>query len=548
MGVNVSISGISQTIRGVYTNSNGWLPGVAVVDVLPGALAIDSVVDLAFTDGYQSVTIPACRVVRVEEGFDVDRRDVFQRLTLLDRRWRWMGNGQITGTYNIRKNNGTFETGSERTPRQLMALIFDALGEAAYDVSLVPNVSRPFVSWDLSLPAVMGNRILRELGCDVSYDVVTNSFRVYPIGQGAVPSFSEVVNPTNSVVLANIPYSVTAYSGHASFQEKWKLKPLAEETDGELVAAADVSYAPAGGWTDEDDPENLLAGGDPSDQAAANRSVFRVFQIEEMPDDTLNLPAYGATIPSYEYGLPLLKYLNTGLYETDAGLEFRGGPWVEGVFLPPMDIPGLENTDVGTLVEVPFRIDRGKGLVIFSRPVWKLGDAGGIDFPDLYLMTSHKIRDSKYSYYRYAVTRLLGGPASPTHPVIFEDLVPQYTATYDPGNPLTVTGTTDNETAIATELNRRLDDYVQRFQGFTAREVICNGIGQYVNNGLVRSVSWVADCEKLVVQTVTSMNTETALGMPKPAERDQKLESWADGRARSMQQMEEFQRRTGRVM
>lgn len=548
MSANIQVTGISQVIRGRYTNSLGWLPGVAVVDIIPQASIPYSVVSVSFTDGANTVTLQDCRIDQMRAMRST--RGAVMRLWIKDRRWRWEGLGHISGTYNIPKADGTIWSASEKTPRQLMSLVLDALGETGYSVTNLPNSHRPFVSWEMAVPAQAGDALLRDAGCDIAYNPFANSVGVVQLGYGTIPGWTNVSSISTGIDVAELPSEIIAVAGRTRFQAKFKLKPKAIETTGVVVDADAVSYEPAGGWTDEDDPEDLLSGGDPLDAALANGSVFRIYETETLASGTLVLPGYGS-VSSRDLMLPILDTLNTTWTAPD-GQEIPELPYTEGSIAVEDELIGLGNSDF-VRIDEPFTIDNDAGQIRFSRPVYKLADGvgeDGIDFPDLYLTVCCHLRDSAYKYHRYSVsTPVPGAPTTPPLVIRAEDIEARYTAVYDTDG-TTLLSTTDNLTEVQARLNEAINAQLGKYITSTATVVKMNGIKLVALSGQVQSVTWNvqirANNEDECVFTVASVNTESEPGVPLARERARRIGLMALERDRRLTSAERFRQRIGR--
>lgn len=543
---NISISGVTKTIRGQYTNTLGWLPGVAVVDVPPGSYSGAIIVAVSFTDDTRTVTLADCKVFRAKtiQG----ESGAVTRLWIKDRRWRWLW-GHISGTYNIPKNDGTLWSATEKTPRELMALVLDALGETGYDVSSLPNTHRPFVSWEAAIPAVVGDAICREAGCDIAFNPFTNTVSIVQLGAGVLPTFDGAQSISNGFSLADLPSQVIAIADRSTYQAKWKLAARGINRNGAVVDVDSLDYKPTGGWTEEDDPENLLTGEDISDQSLANDSVFRLFEATTLADDSLDLPGYG-TLSNRERALPIRDTLNDS-WQTTQGADIDKAPFVEGIIAVRSDLVGLENTDIERIDE-PFSIDNETGLIKTRRPMFKLADspADGIDFPELYLTVACYVQDADRRFHRHSVSRsIAGAPASPPAVLRVEDVRLQKTAVYDTDG-TTLLSVTSNQTAVEARLNAEIDAYVTSLVTSVSQSVRMSGIRLIATSGLVREVTWRCSIraanEDNCIWTFAAVNTEADPGVVQAAERVRRLNAADSLRRLRVRDVERYRRRHGK--
>lgn len=552
MSVNISVTGVTSTIRGHYTNSLGWLPGIAVIDVLPGSYSGYQIVDIEFTDGANTVTLQDCKVYKVKDIYEINddglKGGAVTRLWIKDRRWRWVGLGHVSGTYNIPKNDGTVWSATEKTPQQLISLVLDALGETGYGVTAMPNSHRPFVAWEIAVPAAAGQSLLADCGCDIAYNPLTDTVNVVQLGAGTLPTFSNVQSLTSGFDLADIPSAVIAIADRTTFQCKFALGARGRNRDGSIVAPADLDYTPTLGWDTEDDPLNLLPGQDQTDRALANGSVYRLFQIETFSDGTLSLPGYG-TISEIEQVLPLRDVLNESWFTT-ANQEVDDDPYIEAVYAVPTELIPVENSTSIERAVIPFRVIGESGCIETAVPIYKMNDAEGetgITFPDdLYLTTTCCLRDSNRKSHRYYVQRSISGaPTSPPLVVRVDDIHLQYTAVYDTDG-VTVDHVDDNETEVAARLNEAIDAAVTAMVSSAAYVVRMSGIQQIVPSGLIRSVTLRAQIrngdETNCVWTLAYVNTESEPGMPQSTERSRRISMVDRIRRNRARQVHEYYR------
>ena len=115
---------------------------------------------MVFMDGRNSYTFRDCIVGDI--ALDASESGQSWIVTVFDRRWRWAF-GEISGQYNIRRAGKTIPKAS-KTPRELAALCFEALGEDRYDVSLMPNYLQPEVNWVMENPGAALESLCSQVG------------------------------------------------------------------------------------------------------------------------------------------------------------------------------------------------------------------------------------------------------------------------------------------------------------------------------------------------------------------------------------------------
>src|SRR5262249_31497791 len=136
----LSFPGLQQILSWSYTLSHGITPGVAHVEIAPQLGVPAEIGTMVISFGDVELAFPTCVLDCPNVGRDGSGMVV--SLAILDRRWAWRY-GQISGRYNIRRRNGQLDAATEQSPQDLAALLLTAMGESGFDVSGLPNQSRP---------------------------------------------------------------------------------------------------------------------------------------------------------------------------------------------------------------------------------------------------------------------------------------------------------------------------------------------------------------------------------------------------------------------
>jgi hypothetical protein len=183
--------------------THGTSPSVARLSLVPQATLPSEFGTLTLSFGSVSLELPGCRL----DYGSVQRTTTgeISQVSILDRRWRWRF-GQISGTYNIRRDDASLEQGqagaisSERTPQQLATLCLEAMAESQFDVSDLPNDARPTVEWDREVPAQALAALCDQLGTQVVLQL-DNRVALRRVGQGAeLPPIDALQRSSSSAV------------------------------------------------------------------------------------------------------------------------------------------------------------------------------------------------------------------------------------------------------------------------------------------------------------------------------------------------------------
>jgi hypothetical protein len=279
-----------------------------------------------------------------------------------------------------------------------------------------------------------------------------------------------------------------------------------EDTDHAYDNRDDVSYKPAAGWvgTDTDDP--LGPDAPEEERRLAKKTNLKYFLIDAQADGTLNVPGYGA-VDSVEDILPVYDTLAADY--TQSGEYYEQKAQLFGTFAIDSGL-SLANTPEHTHCEVPFRIDRERGLVIAEVPIYKLDAAQQVVAPDLYLVTSYHVRDTaKFHYVYYSQERTIASNGTGDLPVHRPDLVRRVIASY---SGTTVTGTTNNEATLNADISAHLDAVQAEFQTVESLVKWYIGIMPIVLSGTVRQVSFFGSIDA-GAHTIASLNTEWEPGL-----------------------------------
>lgn len=472
-----------QNIFGVETASfslsRGVQPGVCTVRLPANPDLNRGPGPMVWSDGIRTAVFQNCIVSDVDFSFTGDGGQVMV-VAILDRRWRWQEYGQISGVYNVR-TGAQIQEGTRRSVRQLFELVFQALGETNYNVSLVPQDVFPFVDWEMEKPATVLQELLREVNCHLALgwdDVI----RIWPDGVGpdlpSVPSSSSGIG----VEFGTRPGSVGVTSGWQKWQLDLELVPCGLNPDGRVQRLDELSFMlvkpvndddafPLRGWELVD--PLTMAGVKPEYRRQALESIWKWYRVRRVwslpstigPDGKSYQQMPGVLTNNTEDSLvfstrqfwPLLDHQLEVQKQTEAEQFLSGGSFdleeprrlpsvVWGRFKPATGEDGA-NVKTGDynfdqwydvndpknevlLYKRPWQLEQERRLIVFSDPVY-LTQGGTVRAPILRMRTAVNFRNAETRVpYRRAQTLSVGGPdGSIIEWTTREDLVPQWKQT-----------------------------------------------------------------------------------------------------------------------
>lgn len=421
--------GVVAALGGELSVSRGYLPGVCSLDIAPQQNPPAMLGTLEIFWGNRRVEIPDCRVVSA--SFRRDDSGNIVGLQIEDWRWRWRF-GSISGRYNRRDADDNIIPSTERTPAQLAALCFAAVGHANYDASGLPAAARPEVNWDEPQnPMAALEGLAAELGC-VLVPGNDKKVSIVPSGVGAdLPSgpdsgrldVSNVFDPPEK------PDSLSVIGGKVFFQCDLELEAVTRETTGDdaglYVLPDAASYKPAAGWLGSGESFEGVA--DLTSRAVAEEHLYRAFRVK--------IPAGGLEIPGYTdlTGKKVQRLEQLVLLDHQAEKEVQYGksvyraPWLYGAFdsvaanqlgdgalinfqTEPSPITDIDS-DLAreTIWRNGFAINSNLGIV-FTNERGTLTNESGESGPALFrLRVAVHVRDDQTDeFYRYVRTRSYG--------------------------------------------------------------------------------------------------------------------------------------------
>lgn len=521
----ISFAGLVGIDSARYTMSRGVQASAGILTTPVTTQVPASISDFVATYEGTTLTLTDCLV---SDCFvDSTESGETLRITFEDRRWRWPFT-EIVGRYNVRQNKNTILY--EKTPQQLATLLLDAMGETLYDVSALPNLTRPYMDWRNSRCDVELNFLLSSLDCDIVPDLSTGGLIVVKLGTGAtLPTGPYLMNPSAAIGYATGPEQVRVITANARYQCLFECEAVGIEADGSIVPVASLSYIPLDGWELED-PEDFdgVEGTYTEDGVTreyrdlALMSVDRWFRIKRVvhdgydyvydpggPDETtfgpgaaeLNPPGFeeaqfsGAPdLTAVEQLLPLLPDLNDTFTHPVIGEKQRQmrlyGTWYDDTYESDHD-----NWPPGTMWQEGFDVDLERGIVKLPRPVRYLNTTTDEEEPAIFYLYAVCEVDwvglNTKVYYGEYQNRI--GVVTPTTTLTETrlDVIPTYNARYIKDiDDLPTVDSLEIDTEVYDQLGYYLDQLASRLianEGATAEYA---GLMLLNPDGAIEQVQW----------------------------------------------------------
>lgn len=507
IGIHYS-GGIDSALSCSFTLGHGISPNGGTIDIVPQKFVPDPSGDLRLSDGVKSITFYD---VRLDSPFMRRTTQGEQVLTfrVYDRRWRWQF-GDIYGRYNFRDSGNTFILNSEKTPQEIATLLLDAMNEVDYDVSQLPNDTRPEVDWIGNNPADELQELAESLGCRV---VLKTDNTVALLRQGVGDEIPKTFRVTKSDGYnpSEVPEILKVISGPVRFQQKFELEAVGKDKNGSIKPIDDLSYAPAGGWENESPYYPLGGSSDQEARSLAQETVWKWYRIisPEFPESVYDMDGDVVTNKLRDI-IPIDDFLVDNDIDPDNNAIPQKAK-IDGVYWA--GAPAKHTTNTYGAFQGSWSLDRDRGIVMFSDFVLLI-DGDKWKPAELYLTCSFTARDEDTRQtVRYFRQRTLanGIPGTGRKVIRRDEIVPTIKVNYDSsGTPI---GYTKNTTSIQNEADYQLDAAQIAYEDVTTQEGEYIGIFDISPDGAIQQVSWevrVNDSAK----TRASMNSEHNLKVP----------------------------------
>lgn len=491
-----SYPGLADVRRFDYTQTPGTRPDVCTImmgaHLVPTSIAAGT---LSFHFGATVISLPGSTI-----DFGTLRKSYKGNMVgirILDRRWCWQAGGEINGHWNERWPNGSLRADREKTPQQLAAMLLNQMGENNYDVSQLPNLTRPEVMWECSHPATELERLVRSLGCVVTLGYGNDPVTIWPLGVGPqLPNSTDIQTLSFGYDPQELPSYLKVCANRTKYQSKLLLEAVGMETaanDNKILLIDDLSYKPADGWGDPSDGFQNID--DPEAQRLARATVFKWFRVKAQADGSKAVPGYIGNVEVDDM-LPLRTDL-VKHWENDDDQLFRSGAYLEGVFYRYWERPeptiNAGTEDDHARYEGGFKILTDQGIVVTSNPVVKM-EAEVAEEPDLFLTTSYHVRDADHHAYDRAFKQVALSPTPCTGPRVYvEDAVQRMVYAEYEGTG--ITDTFDNDGTVIDQLDEIISAKLASFTARTMYNVTYHGLKLLRCNGGVRQVRYYGNLQ-----------------------------------------------------
>lgn len=500
-----------------FTTQDGISPGVGTMTIAPEGSIDFQIGDLVFGIGDDDpVTFKNVFITDVRQAATIGSNII--TLTIQDARWCWQFNGVdggISGAYNVRKPDNSLDSSTEKKPQELATMLIQKLKFVdSFDISKIPNDTRPEVDWDYANPAQALADLCDKVNCRICYQP-DNTLQILPYGDGKQidPSWP-AESLMQAVTIEPAPDKIRLVGAKVKYQIAIPLDPVAKETSGAYVPLSEASYKPADGWGYPEsldaisDTKLTLADGTKSSlREIALGSVYRCFRIRfdlasVLTEDVVTTPS-GTRGFKRQHILPLPGSQLVETYTDSEGVKRAKDAFVSGVFWHKLR-PSEDNSPPGTKCELPFSVDPRIGVLRFPLPVYIAND-GEADDPILYLHIAVNIRDpGTRAWIRYSRTKTVGSLGAGEQIIRQEDVQSTVIVNYkqsdsDPGTMEIDSG--NAPTKNTTDCDKQADYYLTPAAdawnrpdsaGGRFRAVPGNGFPDYQVDGAIQQITYSA--------------------------------------------------------
>lgn len=524
----ISFSGINKALSCEMTSAYGTAPSVGTIAYREqprvsrvGTLTLDC-------DG-QRRTWRNCKIGAFQKQTDANQNGIVVA-QILDRRWRWQ-RAKINGRYNIKLARGGYQSGTQKSPRELATLLFRAMGESGADVSALPDESRPAIDWDVSSAAEELASLCESLACRVTLgndDVA----RIVRLGVGRALQDSPFAYALgDSLDTPDPPDEINLVGAEILHQCRLKLKAVGEDIGGVVRPIDNLSYKPSTGW-EKENPATL--GGVEDREVRQNdgsivrqkqlalNSVYRWYQLapdnHEITDKLTDVERKHIVIPAAELAE---KYID------EQGIERKRAAYCAGVWTTATKPDGKNSRDDQPVViyfpltlnteNIGFSLDSDRWLVQFAEPVYKLTSGGNqVEPAEIYLVCAVIILDKETrGPIRYEKKRRIGsatGAAAEVETVRRDDVIKRIVSTYQTSGAIRSSDVLD-EANLEQRADYYLDAQQRLYQSAVQQELKVKGIQAILVDGLVQQVTWTINTT-VGVETWASQGYEANRNVP----------------------------------
>ena len=526
--------GILQFETATLSLTHGISPNVAIISLLPQKKRVEEYGTLIFKFTGGGRTFVECKADYSCAEFN-ESGEIWQ-IAILDRRWRWRF-GAISGSYNIRDEDQYVKASSEKTPQELAQLCLLAMEEDKWDVSALPNDTRPEINWDYDNPAAALAELCDTLNCRIVPKFDCRKGTIVAPGDGVELPKGGVENTAETYNPPEIPDKIGIVCGPTLYQADFSLEPVGLEVDlsggdtgrqDAIDRIDNLSYKPAEEWKDvlPGDRQTIYDQFGEDEAEAAEASVWKWFRLK-LPDDGFYIQGFSevngpiSSLFQVEWQDSLVQTADDAdVYEADGATKRRLPATVHGVWYDTRWDGSFdnvkENVDPSQYTDgkcpFPFSIEPQRRLVKFGKHVYR--NAAGVAPcveplpPELYLTTACTLRDPKtMAPVRYTRPRVTGSSGNTTtHYESHPEIVLAY-----------VKGETVNQEAVDKECDYYLDAIMRQYQDVRPESATYSGLVDIHLDGAIQQVSYRIDASG--ASTTVSRNTELLTHVTPYAER-----------------------------
>lgn len=474
-----------------YTLSWGTQPGIARITCPPFAGDFRGVDNLdVFLRGDRFFRLRQARFANPSSPSGTTSAPTVERL-IEDRRWKWQFGAPLFGNFNEELPTGKLLR--ERSPRDLAALCFEALGDGGSNVDALPTDPRPRLIWEAARPVDELERLCSNFGCAVAYDPFNDRAYLVKIGDGSAPPGGVHSSRSDGLLIPASPDNTRVVMGPTLYQMAIELtEAVGLDVDGKYHAINSLSYTPTvlgvKGWSKllpkqfeglTSQYDDLATGEKLYHRDLAAQSVWRAYRFA-IPVPQALKGSQDAPNSLKDVG----PFLGTRL-DKDPLTGERMPIMVRGVFADSRK--GFANSKPKTRFPGSVSINQELRIATFSEPLFKFSDDAQSILPaDVELIAAFNVTNEGVPI-RGSLEQATGLPfASGEHVEYHDEIVTEIIEKTASLNGVAQT----NVAKTKKEAQYYLDALASRFRESQAASITYNGLRKFTLDGALRTVSW----------------------------------------------------------
>lgn len=555
----VEFPGIENIVSFSYSMGHGVQPSTMSMVILPqNTRKIEQTGLLELSYGGQKRKMKNVLVDAASFRYDSSGGSI--SLTLKDYRWTWAFS-YVTGAYNLRTldgepmvlggagvNDNDVLGNSKRSLRELCKICLDAMGVRGrnQNVNDVPDNLYPPVSWDNENAANALHSLLEQFDLRLAPSW-NGGANIVKVGVGAKLPASEIDKIESEGAELDPqerPEFIRLVTNPVLYSVDFELEAVGEDVDGKIKPVEECSWYSEGliNFADsgdiEPDMSEDLEGDDAeySLNSLAQKTCFKWWRIKlpQVGGAGAKGAAAGTTSPNMalyafkdkfgpikyiEQFLPLASELPDMYYDTNTKTKTNKSAFVFGRFerdgdfgeasiddVADIDFYTVDEPDPGAgegqrsaVVPVSFSLDRDRGIVMFSRPIYAMttGNPQAAEMATLWLRAGSYIKELKTALpSRIVEERKEDAGSSARYMTIQVDEAEPW---------FSVTGE-DNHKDIDKIIKRYDDEISEMFERHESEVATYIGLVFEPIDGAIREISWTID--EGGATTIISRNTD----------------------------------------